>query len=120
MEYKFSNQTMPNHNSLVLYRLKKNNKNINTICAVIDVNQDKMILLGLDNNAIYTVNKNDNWMKLDIYDLETLREYYNLIILNTNDNDLPKIVCEEKDIRKKIINYVKQKYDKYNGVKKMI
>ena len=113
MNFKFHNENMPNANSLVMYRVNKNGKLINTICAVIDIKDDTMVLLGLDNNAMYTANKLDDWIQLSVYDLKSLREAYNFIILNAPNNNLPDNVNNEKDNKNKIIVYVKNKYQKF-------
>jgi len=119
-KYKFHNENMPSLNSLLMYRFIKDGKEFNTICIVEDIIGDQILSLRLDSNLKCVIGKDDNWIKLNIYDLKNLRNAYNYIILNVKDNGLPDEVNNTKGNENKILQLVRSSYKDFeNKYKKM-
>ena len=83
MKFRLRHNTLPNVNSIVLLC----GNETDTIGIVEFVLKDKFILLELDKNGRIEVGMYDNWIVLNINDIQSLRVAY-VSYINRNINDL--------------------------------
>ncbi len=83
MKFRFYNKTPPPINTVILVC----NDDENAVGLVESIQNETIKLLLLDRVGSYVINQNDNWMQLNIDNLETLRHVYKLYI-NKNINNI--------------------------------
>ena len=76
MTFRFSNNMCPPINSIILVRIN----NTNIIGLVETIVDEKIYVLALDRVGRISIKKTDDWILLDISNLQSLRNSYKMFI----------------------------------------
>ena len=83
MKFSLYNNKLPRINSIILVC-----HNVTNIIGIVEaVQNDTIIILMLDRIGRMLIHKNDNWIQLNVNDIQTLKYSYKLFI-NKNINDV--------------------------------